>query len=48
MASSIHDFHVQFNPEMDLKPVTEDEIELVWSVFQDLIRFANTYSSKDD
>jgi hypothetical protein len=44
LAHSEHDFRVRLEPDIDRTEVSEEEIDLVWSVFEELIRLANIYS----
>lgn len=48
MAHLEHKLTVKLEPEIDQMEVSEREIDLVWSVFQELIRLANIYSPECD
>ena len=43
MAHSERDFCLRIEPELNRIEISEEEIDLVWSVFQELIRLANVY-----
>ncbi|MCE5257246.1 MAG: hypothetical protein LLF89_10440 [Spirochaetaceae bacterium] len=48
MAHSKRKLTLELEPEIDRMEVSEKEIDLVWSVFPELIRLANIYSPECD
>ncbi len=48
MAHSEHDLSLGLETESNQMEISQEEIDLVWSVLQDVIRLADAYGSEDE